>query len=97
VFNGQAPARTEKPGISPPTSESNGFLNRTNARKSRLTDGFLDAKERLEEELIERMHAETASLSLLDTSVPSAHVRHTRIVLSADTVNTPMGIEVFYT
>ena len=98
VRNGQAPSTAEKLGISPSSSETNGFLSRSNARKSRFTDEFLDAKERLEDELLEKQYGGTVSPSVLNayTSAScSAYVRNTRIVLSADTVNMRMGIEVY--
>ncbi|KAI1721327.1 PDZ domain (Also known as DHR or GLGF) domain-containing protein [Ditylenchus destructor] len=57
------------------------------SRKSRFTDAFFDAKERLEQEF-----EHGANISSL--SCGSKNFRHWRIMLSSDTVNMPTGVEI---
>uniref|UniRef100_A0A915CQJ3 PDZ domain-containing protein n=1 Tax=Ditylenchus dipsaci TaxID=166011 RepID=A0A915CQJ3_9BILA len=60
---------------------------RSNARKSRFTDAFLDAKERLEQEF-----EQGANISAFSSG--SSNFRYSKILLSSETVNVPTGIEV---
>lgn len=61
-------------------------MSRTGARKSRLTEAFLDAKERLDEELL---------LDGTDSSVPgTSNMKRFKVVLSSETSNTSTGLEV---
>lgn len=65
---------------------SPNFLSRNNARKSRFTDAFLDAKERLDQQMEHGAH--------ISDTTGAQHFRHSKIVLSPDTVNTFVGVEV---
>lgn len=76
--------------MSPPSEEdSPPKMSRSAARKSRFTDAFLEAKERLDEEL---------NLEAADAAVPgTSNMKRFKVVLSSDTVNLPTGIEVSVT
>lgn len=73
-------------------------MTRTSARKSRLTDSFFDAKERLDERLAAGIKS---SAIKVDTKIPkliplmeAANRGQTVIILSDSTINMQMGIEV---
>lgn len=68
--------------VSVDPSPSSFQLSRNNARKSRFTDAFWEAKERLDIEM--------EGISSLD----SLKIRHSKIFLVPDTINTFVGIEV---
>uniref|UniRef100_A0A915PC83 PDZ domain-containing protein n=1 Tax=Setaria digitata TaxID=48799 RepID=A0A915PC83_9BILA len=83
-----------------PLQESSIFMKellmtRTSARKSRLTDNFFDAKERLEEKLAGGVNvkADKKDLKLIPL-MEAANRRQTVIVLSDSTVNRQLGIEI---
>lgn len=63
-------------------------MSRNNARKSRFTDAFLDAKERLE------MEFEHNSDSLEKTSKSFSNYKQIQIVLSPDGLYLETGVEV---
>ena len=60
-------------------------LSRNQARKSRFTDAFLDARDRLDEQ---READEPSS------NVSDSNFRQMKVVLAAETTNIPLGIEV---
>ncbi|VDK67873.1 unnamed protein product [Litomosoides sigmodontis] len=82
--------------LSIPTKESP--MTRTSARKSRLTDSFFDAKERLDEKLATSIKSCTIKT---DTKIPkliplmeAANRGQTVMILSDSTINMQMGIEI---
>uniref|UniRef100_A0A0M3IX12 Uncharacterized protein n=1 Tax=Ascaris lumbricoides TaxID=6252 RepID=A0A0M3IX12_ASCLU len=84
----------ESKELSPPINlnDSQQRMERNIARKSRITDSFFDAKERLEETFAERRAL--LQQQKLIPPVAGAHPDQTVIVLSDTFVNTPIGIEV---
>lgn len=76
-------------------------MARTSTRKSRLTDSFFDAKERLEEKLASSAEQHRKGKVDEKTSKPippmeAANRTQTVIVLSQTTVNMPLAIEVCF-
>uniref|UniRef100_F1KR67 Partitioning defective protein 3 n=1 Tax=Ascaris suum TaxID=6253 RepID=F1KR67_ASCSU len=84
----------ESKELSPPINlnDSQQRMERNIARKSRITDSFFDAKERLEETFAERRAL--LQQQKLIPPVAGAHPDQTVIVLSDTFVNTPIGIEI---
>lgn len=73
-------------------------LLRSSARKSRITESFFEAKEKLEQTLAaENDHSRSSSLSNEKclSLFPAVNPLQTVVVLSDSLVNQPLGIEVF--
>uniref|UniRef100_A0A0R3RLD9 Par3_HAL_N_term domain-containing protein n=1 Tax=Elaeophora elaphi TaxID=1147741 RepID=A0A0R3RLD9_9BILA len=74
------------------------LMTRTSARKSRLTDSFYDAKERLEEKLASGLKSRPAKADMKSAKLiplmEAANRGQTVLVLSDNTVNMQLGIEV---
>uniref|UniRef100_A0AC34GUK3 PDZ domain-containing protein n=1 Tax=Panagrolaimus sp. ES5 TaxID=591445 RepID=A0AC34GUK3_9BILA len=60
-------------------------LSRSQARKSRFTDAFLDARDRLEES------NENNEIFL---NITDSNLRQMKVILAAESVNIPLGIEI---
>lgn len=73
-------------------------MARTSARKSRLTDNFFDAKERLEEKLASGIKSRVVKADMkspkLIPLMEATNRGQTVIILSDTTVNMQLGIEV---
>uniref|UniRef100_A0A183V8B0 PDZ domain-containing protein n=1 Tax=Toxocara canis TaxID=6265 RepID=A0A183V8B0_TOXCA len=88
------PVETEEfsSSITANENDSQQRMERSTARKSRITDSFFDAKERLEEALAER-NALLQQQKVIPP-VAGAHPGQTVIVLSDTFINNPIGIEI---
>ncbi|KAL4002885.1 PDZ domain (Also known as DHR or GLGF) family protein [Acanthocheilonema viteae] len=78
------------------TSMKESLMTRTSARKSRLTDNFFDAKERLEEKLATGIKSGKLDMKMpkLIPPMEAANRGQTVIVLSDATINMHLGIEI---
>lgn len=79
-------------------STKESLMTRTSARKSRLTDNFFDAKERLEEKLAVGIKSNTIKTEMkIPKTIPpmeAANRGQTVIILSDVTIGMELGIEV---
>lgn len=71
--------------VSVDPTPSSFHLSRNSARKSRFTDEFLNAKNRINSGLEEN-----------NILFDSSKNRYSKIYFDSDTINTPIGIEVIY-
>ncbi|CAG9540520.1 unnamed protein product [Cercopithifilaria johnstoni] len=80
------------------TSTKESMMTRTSARKSRLTDNFFDAKERLEEKLTSgiKSHIIKGDMRIpkLIPLMEAANRGQTVVILSDTTINMQLGIEI---
>uniref|UniRef100_A0A7E4VA73 PDZ domain-containing protein n=1 Tax=Panagrellus redivivus TaxID=6233 RepID=A0A7E4VA73_PANRE len=75
-------------GKNPVRSSKNAHLSRSQDRKSRITNGFYEARERLEETLAE------AGPSVPKVSFTESGQRKIRVVFPSESVNIPLGIDI---
>ncbi|KAK6101159.1 PDZ domain (Also known as DHR or GLGF) family protein [Brugia pahangi] len=87
-----------QPSQESPTFTKESLMTRTSARKSRLTDNFFDAKERLEEKLADGINSRVVKGNMkspkLIPLMEAANRGQTVIILSDSTINMKLGIEI---
>ncbi|EJD74973.1 partitioning defective protein 3 [Loa loa] len=87
-----------QPSQESPIFTKQSLMTRTSARKSRLTDNFFDAKERLEEKLTSNIKSRTVKGDVKNMKLiplmEAANREQTVIILSDITINMNLGIEI---
>ncbi|VIO90978.1 Abnormal embryonic partitioning of cytoplasm protein 3, isoform b, putative [Brugia malayi] len=87
-----------QPSQESPIFTKESLMTRTSARKSRLTDNFFDAKERLEEKLADGINSRVVKGDMkspkLIPLMEAANRGQTVIILSDSTINMKLGIEI---